>query len=540
MISALMMDVGEKHGESESESDGIKNLGWKEIALYFENRTPNACQFRWRRLKSGNLKSNKTATVDISEYNVVVKRLSEIENAQLSRSASEQPFRPPVDNNDKLANNIPVSYPGSANGNGTPLGSEMDTKLNKVVSGASPAPVAATAMLTSSSHGSVTPNGTNGTQKGKRASLHFPIIPLSRRTSVATIPSNAISGSTQSITGSVTPGSTQRSHTSLAKNKFPKARSYSHTLGPSPQLHSLKGIKFKETKTRESHGSAINDDIENENFGFIPKIIVKSRRNSFTHPPMPVGNSTNSSANTKYNPGPSGLSISPPSTFNGGSGGQYLQNASFSSNLANALNTTLITSKSRKNSFSVNSRRSSFNISSTSNSRRPSIISAPNSITNNFVINHSNSASNLHAAPKMQRKNSNVKREATSSQSLNTISSPNGKTSTENGTYENSYNTFKVQYMDNPVGHSSAFQKKAMDYASHSLDGMEPKDEGVTSCSNNSGNNSRFMPWSLEEDQLLTENKLRNLSLMELSILLPNRSENEIKWRLDTFSRNYL
>ncbi|CAK9436334.1 uncharacterized protein LODBEIA_P08920 [Lodderomyces beijingensis] len=34
-----------------------QKLGWKEIASNFTNRTPNACQFRWRRLKSGNLKN---------------------------------------------------------------------------------------------------------------------------------------------------------------------------------------------------------------------------------------------------------------------------------------------------------------------------------------------------------------------------------------------------------------------------------------------------------------------------------------------------
>ncbi|QFZ25309.1 putative transcriptional regulatory protein [Clavispora lusitaniae] len=34
-----------------------QKLGWKEIASHFHNRTPNACQFRWRRLKSGNLKN---------------------------------------------------------------------------------------------------------------------------------------------------------------------------------------------------------------------------------------------------------------------------------------------------------------------------------------------------------------------------------------------------------------------------------------------------------------------------------------------------
>lgn len=34
-----------------------QKLGWKEIASHFHNRTPNACQFRWRRLKLGNLKN---------------------------------------------------------------------------------------------------------------------------------------------------------------------------------------------------------------------------------------------------------------------------------------------------------------------------------------------------------------------------------------------------------------------------------------------------------------------------------------------------
>lgn len=32
-------------------------LGWKEISTHFQNRTPNACQFRWRRLKTGSLKA---------------------------------------------------------------------------------------------------------------------------------------------------------------------------------------------------------------------------------------------------------------------------------------------------------------------------------------------------------------------------------------------------------------------------------------------------------------------------------------------------
>jgi len=28
----------------------VKNLGWREISMYFQNRTANGCQFRWRRI----------------------------------------------------------------------------------------------------------------------------------------------------------------------------------------------------------------------------------------------------------------------------------------------------------------------------------------------------------------------------------------------------------------------------------------------------------------------------------------------------------
>ena len=42
--------------------------------------------------------------------------------------------------------------------------------------------------------------------------------------------------------------------------------------------------------------------------------------------------------------------------------------------------------------------------------------------------------------------------------------------------------------------------------------------------------------WSKDEDALLMENKKRNLSVMELSILLPQRTEVEIQWRLSVLS----
>lgn len=38
-----------------------QKLGWKEIAAHFPNRTTNACQFRWRRLVSGTLRTSSPA-----------------------------------------------------------------------------------------------------------------------------------------------------------------------------------------------------------------------------------------------------------------------------------------------------------------------------------------------------------------------------------------------------------------------------------------------------------------------------------------------
>lgn len=43
-----------------------QRLGWKEIASHFAHRTPNACQFRWRRLRSGALKGGTAATPSAS------------------------------------------------------------------------------------------------------------------------------------------------------------------------------------------------------------------------------------------------------------------------------------------------------------------------------------------------------------------------------------------------------------------------------------------------------------------------------------------
>ncbi|GME82008.1 unnamed protein product [Ambrosiozyma monospora] len=59
----------------------VKNLGWKQISSYFDHRTSNACQFRWRRLKSGQLKSSSQAATANSSNNNNTPNTSPINSA---------------------------------------------------------------------------------------------------------------------------------------------------------------------------------------------------------------------------------------------------------------------------------------------------------------------------------------------------------------------------------------------------------------------------------------------------------------------------
>lgn len=53
-----------------------QKLGWKEIASHFAHRTPNACQFRWRRLRSGSLKNSTNSPTPTSGANTPATSIS--------------------------------------------------------------------------------------------------------------------------------------------------------------------------------------------------------------------------------------------------------------------------------------------------------------------------------------------------------------------------------------------------------------------------------------------------------------------------------
>ncbi|CAI5755525.1 unnamed protein product [Candida verbasci] len=72
-----------------------QKLGWKEIASNFNNRTPNACQFRWRRLKSGNLKNPpKSAAALGSQFKQNPNMISSVKKKKQQQLPSNQQSPP--------------------------------------------------------------------------------------------------------------------------------------------------------------------------------------------------------------------------------------------------------------------------------------------------------------------------------------------------------------------------------------------------------------------------------------------------------------
>lgn len=379
----------------------VKKMGWKEIAQYFHNRTPNACQFRWRRLKSGNLKSNKTALIDVTEYHGTLKILN---------------------------NNVEATIKSNGNKKST-----AKTKAARA----------------------------NSMQEISPSMPHVDQLP----SNPATVPvPHHFKHYTPEPNQILQPTATHQNFVTSQQNSFNGGTSFTKFANPAPALPDPSESQFikpranshgfiKPFSMQPYHTPNPSANMEGEHVGFIPKVFVKSRRSSIAILPL------ESSA------------MSPTS--------------STSNSINNVLNTTLVTSRSRKHSFaSWTSRRSSFNVSSNTPSRRGSMVIAPNSMTN---------------GPNSRRE-SIVKKEMFARRISNTPSN----------IFPSSYS-----FVDSPT--------------------VQPRKDSRSNIETHS-----LLPWSKEEDSLLLENKSRNLSNTELSILLPNRTETEIQWRITTMSQEQL
>lgn len=439
----------------------IKKMGWKEISQYFTNRTPNACQFRWRRLKSGNLKSNKTALMDVTIFPGEIKILnpSNIDkksskdnhnstNTKLASSSTSQPhsekknetIKLPVINNTSQQLMPPPPSTTTTSTTTTVQLAPLKFTQNKVTFNSN--------RRNSSISNNIIHNNTSTNHSPTGQSTFSP-----RGSFSINHPSMDIDSQTNDI---------------LIENEtvkdFVKPRSYSHTL----TSHAMTPV------------NSTNGNLEVENVGFIPKVFVKSRRSSFIVPPT-----------------------SP---------------MSLTQSINNALNTTLTTSKSRKNSFVHYQRRYSLAaVSSTSSSRRSSIIVAPNSMSttfNNYQLPTSKQRrESIIRTHKNGTGNNNIKHSSVPTTNLD-VPTNNANTHLFNHNYS---------FTDMPTSTSN----KAATSATTTT---------TTTTTATTRNDSTH--WSVQEDKLLLENKYRNLSLPELSILLPNKSESDIDLRLTSLRAN--
>jgi len=504
----------------------IQKMGWKEISQYFDNRTPNACQFRWRRLKSGNLKSNRTALIDVTEFpgKIEIKNKATFNSVSTGRkrgtTKTKKNKSPGIINTTTKTKiksetqpntNVPHNMQNILNENNTnSIGGEHTTSKNS-----------------SDSSGNPSPNGNsnirhdyNSYQQAPSDTQKSTIEPIvsSNNNDIGPVRNNSIA--VAGINVPVANGAPV--HIGSFVDKFAKPRSYSCTplplARPTQQTYPL---HVSDGHTKQHPLPQLQaSHMDKENVGFIPKVFVKSRRSS-SIVPMAQGMGTPTS--------PQSLT---PSTSH--------------TDISTALNTTLNSSKSRKNSFtSWSSRRSSFNVSlSNGTSRRSSMIIPPNTASTLMGSNLSNQVAHLSK----ERRESIIKKEFIAHHQ-------NG----QNSFHEHSGNhnvIFPQQYTfsDIPVPSSNVTSNNkisgAPKYAPKNLDQVTQL-RSFSNISNFStissssmeptpGRRGTYIPWSDEEEQLLINSRSKNLSVVELSILLPNRSKGDIESRLNSSSLNLL
>ena len=243
---------------------------------------------------------------------------------------------------------------------------------------------------------------------------------------------------------------------------------------------------------------------DRENVGFVPKVFVKSRRSSSIIPAV-----TGTAAQ------PFGHPLSPQSSAA----------SSLGPDISNALNTTLTSSKSRKNSFTNwSSRRSSVNVAlpgSSGPSRRSSMIQMASATPTTATNATTPTATTLSK----ERRESIIMREYNER-----------KNSIVVAPHEQGGALFPNQYTfaDAPssVGTAAAPPNKHLQQLRSF--------SNLSACSSSSSSNveqaieplSRTCAWSAEEEQLLRDCRARQMSAVEVSILLPARSKDEIEAKL--------
>ncbi|KAL6940371.1 hypothetical protein ACO0QE_004270 [Hanseniaspora vineae] len=481
----------------------IKKLGWKDIAQYFKNRTPNACQFRWRRLKSGALKHKSVAsTMELTDHqleNVAIPDLPASTNSLSTTGASTSSCN--VSENDiKKNSRVRKSRASSMVSSSTPrIDENMQTADRSYLQ----------KTHQNSEHQSVVPP-----QKG-----FFSTAPASEMNNKFNAMSQVANGfakprtySSSSMASNLSKSSTHYDQNHQAYNGHHSADMNNHLQQQNNGINGNASINGMYTNSHASqlplpaqsqqqpqhqqqapqkiHAVSKND----EKIGFIPKVVVRSRRgSSFSNV-----NSSSSSSTGMLAPG-SGFYHADNNTFAPAMKNSFSVNSGFSANINPATtsasqhylpssssssisitgSSTFSTPKSRKNSFSSRSRAGSFHTGP--NERRLSVLLTEKELS----IDEKGSETNPRRS------------------SMSVLNRRRGSL---------------IKTHQQPSSHSPSQQ---LNHSSSS---------STNNASNNFfGQSYHAAPWSSEEDKVLLNNSLQK---DEISILLGNRSDAEIQKRV--------
>lgn len=527
----------------------IKKFGWKDIAKFFNNRTPNACQFRWRRLKSGNLKSNKTALLDInnidinslllnmginsnlidSNGNIIMSSSTVITKSKTDNTSSSST----TNNNSDTVNKYPdTSNNMSSIPNNPNLHHTSVLHLNNNISSS----VSNSGKFVDTSSNSSNEKRSMDTKTNVQSPPLESSLSPKRLLSIENVNYlNTITSSKSSVTlpsiNNISAVPMRKSLSGVQSKHFVKPRSYSHNVtrpiinGSSANIHMNTGSK----NTNFNSTTPINQPYENvfpndeENIGFIPKIIVRSRRSSFNHLASSNIISNNlliptSSITAKSRKNSFITPVIRPSTLN-------LSHNSSNNNINNINtnnNNTYSNNNSSSNNVSLNLNYANTANSTSTSTRRSSIV----------TVNNLPSQFNTNIATLQKRRDSIIREDIHNNLKNN------------NNTSEKNINDSKTQdiYIRNGGDYIDTSANNSTD------NNFYIDDTGnlntYNKCNGNSkvimANTQGFTKWTQDEDCLLLDLfNLKKLTVSEISILLTNnRSEEEINWRYEYLMKN--
>lgn len=499
-----------------------QKLGWKEIASHFTNRTPNACQFRWRRLKSGNLKNPpKSASAISTPTNNNTSLNTKLNDSSIPKKQKKSKFdsNNQINNNSNNGGGFPSAYSPISNTTFTGYDNNISNALaglnalsNTPSNISSPIPmynnqnhnqhsnsISSTNKsspnnlqnTTSSSniihHKPQHINTTNHPQHFDNKSLHSEInLDPQAHNHIPPITGGGYYADISIDPTMNLPHNQPNPHNQSSNNQ---SNNNQNSRNSTSSTHNQHNHQNQNQQNNHQHNNN-NQQTHMHNNSIIQ--IVKDDRNSISSTRLSVSSLPSKSMNIPHHQLNNNALAHLPILFGGtnGSISGPSRNSSISGVSSGIIHQSIVPSL-----------------------RNGSIVSSSNN-SNNIIGGGYYSRSGSVVLPYSERPNpddlvssSKIKLKKPSSSSISSKKHKISKSS--------------------KIKSKSKSKSKSND---HKNDNNKNNDKDSNS---NSTNSTILIPWSMDEDELLINRRNRELSFAELSILLPQRTEGEIWSRID-------